>query len=153
MNELLTTAGANKAHALDGRIAPVAHFRDHWPAASDEHRSAMKTIICSFLICLLMVGCGSRHLEVVGANDPGLPAKLGITDQNWVEIRQLATQKKGFVVHGAVRLAPGAIEVWFKKPEDVGGTQGGPTLRYEKNQGRWVTGIEGDWFTAQATNQ
>ena len=124
--------------------------------AARRHRSpsrwAMKTIICSCLICLLTVGCGSHHL--VGANDPGLPAKLGINDQGWVEIRQLATQQKGFVVHGAVRLARGAIEIWFKRPEDVGGTQGGPTVRYEKQQGHWlVTGTEGDWFTDQATNR
>src|ERR1035441_2582521 len=31
------------AHALDGGIPCLLHIGRHWPAASDEHRSATKT--------------------------------------------------------------------------------------------------------------
>ena len=30
----------NPAHALDGGIPSLLHIDRHWPAASDEHRSA-----------------------------------------------------------------------------------------------------------------
>jgi hypothetical protein len=36
----MSSAMANKAHSLDGRIPPCFHIGHHWPAASDEQRWA-----------------------------------------------------------------------------------------------------------------
>ena len=37
----MSTGMANKAHALDGGVPCPFHFRHHWPAASDVHRSLL----------------------------------------------------------------------------------------------------------------
>src|SRR5512138_1570312 len=46
----------NPAHALDGGIPSLLPTACHWPAASDEQRSAaMRVLVSAF--CILLSGC------------------------------------------------------------------------------------------------
>jgi hypothetical protein len=107
----------------------------------------MKTHFLVLFLCVLLVGCGGGQVQFVDAADPALPTKLGIGDQDWTRIKQLASRQEGFVIKDAGKAAPNVIEVELKKPDDARNDQGGPTERYEKKDGGWVlqTDFQGYW--------
>jgi len=87
---------------------------------------------------LLLVGCGAQQTQFLDLADPNLTAKLGITDEDWARIKQLAASRKGLVIKDAGKVAPNVIEVEFKKPDDLRPDQGGPSARYEKKDKGWA---------------
>jgi hypothetical protein len=100
---------------------------------------------------LLLVGCGSEQIQFVDAADPPLATKLGISDQDWSQIKQLASGQKEFVIKDVGKVAPSVIEIEFKKPDDARNDQGGPTERYERQATGWVkqTDFDGYWAVAK----
>lgn len=85
------------------------------------------------------------------AADTAVASKLGVTEQDWRDIRQLASQQKDLVIKDARKVSPNLIEVELKKSDDIRGEQGGPLERFEKTDGYWrvQTGFSGDWYFAK----
>ncbi len=85
------------------------------------------------------------------AADPAVASKLGITEQDWRDIRQLASQQKDLVIKDAGKVSPDVVEVELKKSDDIQGEQGGPLERFEKKDGQWKVqaGFSGDWYFAK----
>ena len=114
----------------------------------------MNTSIHSLFFCLLLVGCGVgvKQVQFVDVADPALTTRLGITDQDWSQIKQMASGHKKFVIKDAGQAALNVILVEFKKPDDARNDQGGPTERYEKQAGGWVkqTDFHGYWAVSNA---
>jgi hypothetical protein len=77
--------------------------------------------------------------------------KLGITEQDWRDIQQLALRQKDLVIKDARKVSPDVIEVELKKSDDIHGEQGGPIERFEKKDGHWRVdpGFSGDWYFAR----
>ena len=98
----------------------------------------MKTPHLVLFLGLLLVGCVGQQIQFVDAADPALPTKLGISEQDWSQIKQLASSQKGFVLKDAGKVSSNVIEVEFRKPEDARNDQGGPTKRYERKGGGWI---------------
>jgi hypothetical protein len=111
----------------------------------------MSATTLSLILCLLLVGCGSQQVQYVNADDPALVTKLGLTGEDWLHIKQLASERKEFVIMAVGRVAPSVIEIEFKKPDDTRNNQGGPLARLEKQGERWVTqtNFSGDWWAAR----
>jgi len=109
----------------------------------------MNTRIVALFFCLLLVGCGAdvEQVQFIDVADPTLAAKLGISDQDWLDIKLLAAQRKEFVIKDVGRVVPVVIEVEFKKPDDTRNDQGGPVSRFEKKEGRWIaqSNFDGWW--------
>lgn len=111
----------------------------------------MNVRVTSLLSWLLFAGCGGHEVQFVDAADPAVASKLGITKQDWRDIRQLASQQKDLVIKDAGKVSPDVIEAELKKPDDIQGEQGGPCERFEKNDGHWRVqpGFSGDWYFAK----
>ena len=77
--------------------------------------------------------------------------RLGITEQDWRDIRQLASRQKDLVIKDARKVSPDVIGVELKNSDDIQGEQGGPIERYEKKEGRWRvdSDFSGDWYFAR----
>ncbi len=98
----------------------------------------MNARLGSLLLCVLLAGCSwFRNVNFIDPADPALTKKLGITEQDWVDLRQLATEMTGYVLNAVGKAEPDVIEIEFKKPADRLGDQGGPIARYEKKAGVW----------------
>jgi len=115
----------------------------------------MKSSIVSLIFYLLLCGCDSQHVQYVNAADPALLPKLGLSDEDWLHIKQLASERKEFVILNAGRVDADTIEIWFKKPADTRNDQGGPMARFEKHKGHWMTetNFNGDWYAAQGSTK
>ena len=113
----------------------------------------MKIRVFVLFLVLLLVRCGSeqKQIQFVDAADPALPTKLGIGDQDWSQIKQLASGQKEFVIKDVGKATPNVIEVEFKKPDDARNDQGGATERYERQAAGWVkqTDFDGCWAVAK----
>jgi len=111
----------------------------------------MNVRVTSLLCCLLIAGCGGHEVQFVDAADPAVASKLGITEQDWRDIRQLASQQKDLVIKDAWKVSPDVIEVELKKSDDIQGEQGGPSERLEKKDAHWRVqpGFSGDWYYAK----
>jgi hypothetical protein len=107
----------------------------------------MKLHVFALFLGMLLVGCVGEQVQFADAADPTLPTKLGISDQDWNQIKEIASGQKQFVTKDARKAAPNVIEVEFKKPDDARNDQGGPTERYEKKAAGWVkqTDFHGYW--------
>jgi hypothetical protein len=115
----------------------------------------MKTHVLVLFLGLLFVGCVGEQVQFVDAADPALPRKLGISDQDWSQIKQVASGQKEFIIKDAGKAAPNVIEVEFKKLDDTRNDQGGPTERYEKKAAGWVkqTDFQGYWAVGKGRSQ
>jgi hypothetical protein len=91
----------------------------------------------TFLVCLLLVGCGFPKAGPFDPMDPELTKKLEITDWDWSAIRQLSSAETGWDIMEIEKVAPEIIQISFKKPGDKTNDQGGIACRYEKKEGRW----------------
>jgi len=111
----------------------------------------MNIRVASLMCCLSFVGCGGQEVQFVDAADPAVASKLDITEQDWRDIRQLASQQKDLVIKDAGKVSPDVVEVELKKPDDVQGEHGGPLERFERRDGHWrvQAGFSGDWYFAK----
>ena len=113
----------------------------------------MNIPLLGLFLCLLLAGCGVQQVQFVNAADPALPTKLGISDQDWIQIKQLASLRKEFVIKDTGKVAPNVIEVEFKRPDDLRNDQGGPTERYDKKESSWVmqSDFHGYWAVGKSS--
>jgi hypothetical protein len=111
----------------------------------------MNVRVASLLCCLLFAGCGGHEVQFVDAADPAVASKLGITEQDWHDIRQLASQQKDLVIKDAGKVSPDMIEIELKKSDDIQEEHGGLLERFEKKDGHWrvQAGFSGDWCVAK----
>jgi hypothetical protein len=111
----------------------------------------MSVRVASLLCCLLFAGCGGHEVQFVDAADPTVASKLGITEQDWRDIRQVASQQKDLVIKDARKVSPDVIEVELRKSDDIQGEHGGPLERFERKDGHWMVqaGFSGDWYFAK----
>jgi hypothetical protein len=77
--------------------------------------------------------------------------KIKLSEQDWLQIKQLASARKEFVFLDVRKVAADVIEIRFKKPDDPRNDQGGPLARFEKHEGQWImdTNFNGDWWAAR----
>jgi hypothetical protein len=100
-------------------------------------------VLLGWTICTFALGLGPANWptnpEVVSLNptDPALTRKLGINDQDWREIQQLAAGERGYIIKEVDLESPGVIWVELKNPADRNNDQGGPAEIYEKENGVW----------------
>ena len=111
----------------------------------------MNVRLAVLVCCLSLAGCGGHEAQPVDAGDPAVVSKLGITEQDWRDIRQLASQQKELVIKDARKVSSDVIDVELKKPDDIQGEQGGPIQRLERKDGHWRVqpGFSGDWYFAK----
>jgi hypothetical protein len=113
----------------------------------------MNASIVSLILCLLLCGCDFGQVHYVDVADPELLTKSKLSEQDWLQIKQLASVRREFVILDLRRVAGDVIEIRLKKPGDTRNDQGGPMARFEKHEGQWAldTKFNGDWWAARGS--
>lgn len=103
--------------------------------------------IWPLILLAFLSGCGFFNGEPIEPTDPKLTSKLGITANDWLAIRQLATDDRALVVKDVYKERFGAIDVELKNVSDQAEDQGGPIARFKKTGGVWVklNDVQGFW--------
>jgi hypothetical protein len=106
----------------------------------------MKSILAVVLFgsCVLFSACGDNG----DARDAQHAAQLGVTVKDWLDIKRLTSEEKGFVISTVKKVDNGtAIEVLVREPGDLALEHGGPIFQYEKGIWGWkqLRGFSGSW--------
>ena len=100
----------------------------------------MKRVNCT--IVLIIIFLGSNYVFADGSinlfkpNEQNLHDKLGISQQDWIEIHSLIKAKNNYVLLYVEKQAHGYIGAWMFKKSEQKSTHG-PVFFYNKHNGKW----------------
>lgn len=112
---------------------------------SKKRNVSPRTMLMLSIVAL--AGCGFEPHQAVDPTDPALISKLGITQEDWLAIQRLSSERADYIVVDFEKISSEGVEVSFKSRSDTNNDQGGPVDRYEKKNGSWrkVPNFIGNW--------
>jgi hypothetical protein len=90
------------------------------------------------VLCFIAISC--THTSDYQAYDPDCPNlahKLGVQECDWLEVRDLISKERDYLLTCVERNPHGYIGAWMATKTPDGLQQHGPVFFYAKHQGHW----------------